>query len=116
VRPRTFLVLLALLCIGGAARAGTPGDLDGSGKVDERDLGLFMANWRAAHQPAGPVAPDSDLDGDDDIDQADAKALLELFLSDPGTGRLPHGLRGPTVLRSMLSKPSLNAGDSGRRR
>lgn len=53
-----------------------PGDLDGSGFVDIRDLAELLAHYGTT---SGAVAEDGDLDCDGDVDVSDLAALLAVY-------------------------------------
>jgi hypothetical protein len=76
VEPATVILAAPLLSftVGGLA-----GDLDGSGCVDQSDLGILLANF-GCEQP-GPCP--GDVDGDGDTDQGDLGALLAFFGQGP---------------------------------
>jgi hypothetical protein len=50
-----------------------PGDLDCNGMVDQRDLGILLADYGCTR---GPGNCPGDIDGDGDTDQSDLGILL----------------------------------------
>jgi hypothetical protein len=52
---------------------GCPGDLNGDQRVDQRDLGILLADYGCDR---GPGNCPGDADGDGDTDQADLGVLL----------------------------------------
>jgi hypothetical protein len=58
-----------------------PGDVDGDGIVDGRDLSLFGSS--IGKSPGDPgFDPDADFDGNGAVDQADAHVLVANLLSE----------------------------------
>ncbi|HIZ83276.1 MAG TPA: glycoside hydrolase family 127 protein [Firmicutes bacterium] len=81
----------------GTVRAVVQGDLDGSGIVDEADLGLL--SQAAASAPAGGQASQEDLaagdmDGDGGIDYADVRLLYNQLTGSGADIWLPYSLSG----------------------
>ena len=81
----------------GTVRAVVQGDLDGSGIVDEADLGLL--SQAAASAAAGGQASQEDLaagdmDGDGGIDYADVRLLYNQLTGSGADIWLPYSLSG----------------------
>jgi hypothetical protein len=59
----------------------TPGDVDGDGMVDGRDLSLFVSS--IGKSPGDPgFEPDADFDGNGAVDQADVHVLVANLTSE----------------------------------
>jgi hypothetical protein len=79
-------LLLFVFCVGGVAVAGVRGDVTGEGIVDgvDADRVLEAVVGTRALSPAERAA--ADVDGDGDVDVADAQLIRQRSATSPASG------------------------------